>query len=128
MNLTELEQLVLAHYVAHGARDLNMVGRFWPYGELVLIIEDKIQLGVRKYGTRANMAAPRVSRAFADMQIEQGGFSTVDNNFGGKMHQFQGDAYLAAIDAFEASDPILQEAATAGEGFWADRFTKLTAR
>lgn len=128
MSLNELEQTILAYYVANGASDLNMVGRFWPYGELVMIIEDKVQLGVRKYGTRAKMAAPKVARAYADLQIEKGGFSTVDNNFGGKMHQFQGDAYKAALAELQANDPIVQQAQAAGDGFWEAKFAELTAR
>ena len=50
LNLSELQQYIFAYYLATGARDRDMTPRFWPYAELVEIIEDKIMLGVRKFG------------------------------------------------------------------------------
>ena len=53
MNLSGLEQHVFAYYVANAAEQLNMVPRYWPYGELKLLVEDKVQVAVRKFGLQA---------------------------------------------------------------------------
>ncbi len=127
MNLTELERHILACYVADAAAGLNMVGRFWPYGELVLIIEDKLQLATREFGFRVTSRAGPIAKAFLDQMIAAGAFSTQQNDFGGTMHQFQADAYRRFLRELRESDPIIRKAQDAGPGFWAAAFAALTA-
>lgn len=126
MNLTELERHILACYVADAAAGLNMVGRFWPYGELVLIIEDKIQVATREFGFRVSSQAGPVARALVDQMIAAGAFSTRQNDFGGTMHQFQADAYRRFLQQLRASDPVIRKAQDTGPGFWAAAFAALT--
>jgi hypothetical protein len=122
MNLSETEQLVLAYFLAHGAQEFAMVGRFFPYGELTLLIQDKIQVAVRKFGRKAGMAAPAAARAFLDQLIERGAFSTTKDKFGASMHQYQPDAYKAALKALRAETPVLKQAEAAGPDFWEKAF------
>jgi hypothetical protein len=127
MNLTELEQHIFACYVANAAGDLNMVGRFWPYGELVLIIEDKIQVATREFGFRVSSKAKPVATAFLDRMIAGEGFSTQQNDFGGTMHQFQANTYRRLLKELRENDPILPKAQAAGPGFWTEAFAGLTS-
>lgn len=127
MNLSELERHILACYVADAAAGLNMVGRFWPYGELVLILEDKIQLATREFGFRVTSRAGPVARALLDQMIAAGAFSTQQNDFGGTMHQFQADACRKFLQQLRETDPIIRKAQDAGPGFWAAAFAALTA-
>jgi hypothetical protein len=125
MNLSDTEQLVFAYYLANGAQELNMVGRFWPYGELTMVIEDKVRVATRKFGMKAGSACPNVARAFLDQMIEREAFSTAKNKFGGTMHQYQPDAYAKCVKELQATNPIVQQAQAAGAGFWDDAFAAL---
>jgi hypothetical protein len=122
MNLSETEELVFAYFVANGAQEFAMVGRFFPYGELVLVLEDKIRVATRKFGAKAGRAPSSVARAFLDLLIEQGAFSTVKNKFGGAMHQYQPDAYVKCLKDLRETNPIVVKAQAAGPGFWDEAF------
>lgn len=125
MDLSPLEQHVFAYFVANGAESFTMVPRWWPDGELVLVIEDKIRVATRKFGVKANMASPKVARALLDLLIERDAFSTKQGDFGSTMHQFQPDAYRASIEALQESDPIIVKAQAADPGFWEQAFADL---
>ena len=125
MELSELEQLVFSYYVANDARTLNMAPRRWPYGELVHLIEDKIQVAVRKFGIKSMKACPNVARAYLDLLIEREGFSTVANKFGGTMHRYEAGNYVSCIGELQKTNPIILQAEAAGAGFWEDAFAGL---
>lgn len=126
MNLSELEQHVFAYYVANAAEQLNMVPRFWPYGELKLLVEDKVQVAVRKFGLKAKMASPNVARAFLDLLIERDAFSTVKNEHGGTMHQYQTANYRNCVKELQETNPIILKAQAAGPAYWDEAFAALT--
>lgn len=126
MSLTDLEQHVLAYYAATAAPSFTMAGRFYPYGELVLIVEDKVQVATRKFGAKVTARAKPAATAFLDLMIEKGAFSTQQNKFGGTMHQFQGDIFRQAVADFVASDPVIQKAEAQGPEFWEQAFASLT--
>jgi hypothetical protein len=125
VNLSEVERLVFAYYVANGALELNMVGRFWPYGELVLVIEDKVQLATRKFGVKANLAGPKVARALLDVLLEHQAFSTVKSDLGSTMHQYQKDNYRKCITDLQAADPLIAKAQSTGPAYWEEAFAAL---
>jgi hypothetical protein len=124
LKLSELQQYIFAHYVATGARDINMTPRFWPYTELVEIIEDKIMLGVRKFGITSSVTCRPVASAFLDLLIEQQGFSTVTGALGEKMHRFQPESFRPSIDQLIATNPIILEAESVGPDFWRVAFAQ----
>ena len=43
MNLTPLQDHVLAYYLDHSAKEFSMTGRWFPYSELDFIFADKIR-------------------------------------------------------------------------------------
>jgi hypothetical protein len=126
MSLNSVEQAVFAYYVAGQANELNIAPRWYPYGELVLVIEDKISVAVRKFGSKARGSAKTVSKALLDLMIEKGGWATKHNEYGGSMHQFQPDVFKATLKELQASDPLIIAAQGKGAEFWADKFTELT--
>jgi hypothetical protein len=128
MSLTELEQHVFAYYVATDAAQFQAAPRFYPYGELTLIIADKIQVATRKFGRKAAAKANTVAAALLDKLIAAGAYSTKQNEFGGSMHQFQGDAYKAFLRAENESNPIVQQAKAAGPEFWDQAFARLAGQ
>jgi hypothetical protein len=125
--MTELVHALLAHYASHGANELTIAPRWYPYGELILIIEDKVKVGARKFGFKVNARAKEAATAFLDHMIAKGAFATKQNDFGGQMHQYQPDAWRAALKELQQTDPIIREAQGAGPEFWADKFATLTA-
>jgi hypothetical protein len=128
MSLTELEQHVYAYYVAGDAAQFQAAPRFYPYGELTLILADKIQVATRKFGRQAYSKAGTVAKELLDELIASGAYSTKQNDFGGSMHQFQGDAYKAFLKREQESNPIIVQAKDAGPEFWAQAFSALTAK
>ena len=126
MNLPPLEAHVLAYFLSHGARDFSMVGRWWPHAELALVMGDKIRIAVRPFGKAAQDAAKPAAEALSEHMLACGGFSTKAQKFGGTMHQFQPEAFRAALDAIEAESAVLKQAAAGGADFWETSFAELT--
>jgi len=127
MSLTDLEQHVYAYYVAGDAAQFSAAPRFYPYGELTLILADKIQVATRKFGRQASSKANAVAAALLDKLIAAGAYSTKTNDFGGSMHQFQVDAYKAFLKQEQDADPIIRKAREGGPEFWEQAFSALTA-
>ncbi len=117
--LTPLEAHVMAYYLSDAANTLDISGRFYPHGELVMIIADKMQVATRKFGRKAGAATRGAATAFVDHMIAEGAWTTKQNDFGGTMHQFQGEAYRAALKAMQASDPVLASVNDDWEGAFA---------
>jgi hypothetical protein len=126
MSLSPVEQAVFAYYVAGQANELNIAPRWYPYGELVLVVEDKISVAVRKFGSKARGSAKTVSKTLLDLMIEKGGWATKQNEYGGSMHQFQPDVFKATLKELQANDPLIQGSQGQGTDYWADKFTALT--
>ncbi len=122
LSLTPLEAHLLAYYVQGVASTLDISGRWYPHGELIMIIADKMQVATRKFGRKAGNATRGAAAAFVDHMIAAGAWSTKHNDFGGTMHQFQGDIYRATLKAMQAADPII---AAVGDG-WEAAFEELT--
>jgi hypothetical protein len=127
MSLSDLEQTIQAYFLAGPANDINIAGRWYPYKEVLLIIDDKYQMAVRKFGPKARKATMPAAKAFVDHMIEKGGWTTKANDFGGNMHQWQMDAFRAELKALQAADPIVQASQGAGLEFWTDKFAEVTA-
>ena len=127
MNLNDLEHHAFAFYVAGPANDLSIATRFYPYGELVMIITDKIDVAVRPFGGKAQRASKAAATAFVDGMIAAGGWSTTQNKFGGSMHQWQGDAFRAELRRLQAEDPVIAKSREQGDGYWAEAFAALIA-
>lgn len=125
MTLSPLEAHVCAYYVQGAATTLDITGRFYPHGELVMIIADKMQVATRKFGRKAGAACRGAATAFVDQMIASGGWSTKQNDFGGTMHQFQGDAYKPALRALTEVDPLIAANTTPEQ--WEASFAALTA-
>jgi hypothetical protein len=119
---TPLEAHIIAYFAQGAAQVLDITGRFYPHGELVMIIADKMQVATRKFGRKAGAATRAAATAFVDHMIAAGAWSTKQNDFGGTMHQFQGDVYRATLKDMVANDPII---AKVGDD-WAAAFEELT--
>jgi hypothetical protein len=126
-NLTPLEQHVLSYYAAGQGRELNIATRWYPYGELVMILEDKMGVAVRKFGRKAVAASRAAATAYLDAMIAAGAWTSKQNDFGGAMHQFQADVYRTTLTDMLAADPLATAAAAGDDTFWADAFAKLTS-
>ena len=126
MSLTDLQSHVLACYTCGHGRELSITTRWYPHAELIMIIDDKIGVAVRKHGRKVAGASRAAATEFVDTMIAKGAWSTQKNDFGGTMHQFQADVFARELAAFNAASPIVQAAAAGGETFWADAFAALT--
>jgi hypothetical protein len=126
-DLNPLEAHLFAFYAQGAAKDLTAAPRFYPHGELVLIVEDKVQVAARRFGFKVKSKAKPVATVFVDHMIAAGAWTTTKNDFGGTMHQFQEPAYKAALADLVASDPIIAQATAAGADFWETAFAELTS-
>ena len=118
---------MVAYFVAGPANDFTVATRWYPYGELVLIIEDKFSVATRKFGPKVRGKAKVAGTAFLDAMIAKGVWETKANDFGGQMHQFQADKFRAAITEQQESDPIIARAKAEGPEFWEKAFAGLVA-
>jgi hypothetical protein len=118
---------MIAYFVAGAANDLNIATRWYPYGELSLIIEDKFNIATRKFGMKVRSQSRAAGKKFLDAMIEKGAWATTENEFGGRMHQFQADAFRAAVKELQASDPLIAQANAEGPEFWDKAFGALVA-
>lgn len=125
--MTDLVNCMIAYYVAGPANDLNIATRWYPYGELNLIIEDKFNIATRKFGMKVRSKSKAAGTQFLDAMIAKGAWETTENEFGGRMHQFQADKFRAAIKELQASDPIIAQANAEGPEFWDKAFGELVA-
>jgi hypothetical protein len=116
--LTPLEAHVLAYYISDAATTLDISGRWYPHGELVMIIADKMQVATRKFGRKAGAATRGAALAFVDHMIAAEAWTTKQNDFGGTMHQFQGEAYRTALKSMQTGDVVLANSADGGADFW----------
>ena len=126
MSLSELERHILAYFVAVHAAEFNIANRFYPYGELVLVWEDKLGVATRKFGARVRARAKPVATAWLDLMIERGAYSSKANDFGGTMHSFQAEEYRRLVGELKASDPLIRRAEARGGDFWEAAFAELT--
>lgn len=125
--MSEIVNHMIAYYVAGPANDLNIATRWYPYGELLLIVEDKFSIATRKFGMKVRSHSKEAGKAFLDMMIEKGAWETKQNEYGGSMHQFQADKFKAAVKELQGSDPIIAKAAAEGPEFWDKAFGELVA-
>ena len=128
MSLTEVEELAYAYYLAHDANQFSVTGRWYPHGELVLVIGDKVQVATRKFGRQVHSKANTVSRVWLDRLIETGAYATKQNDFGGSMHQFQPDIYKTVLQQEQDANPIIQQSKNGGPDFWAEKFSALVSQ
>ena len=91
-----------------------------------LIIEDKFQIATRKFGMKVRAKSKDAGKKFLDTMIANGAWATTENEFCGKMHQFQADKFRTAVKDLQASDPIIAKA-NANPEFWDKTFAELVA-
>ena len=126
-DLSEIEQNIVAYWLDEQAAHFTMADRFYPYGELTLIWEDKIGVATRKFGPKVRKDAKSVATALIDRLIAAGVYSTKTNDFGGTMHNFKPDLFRAEVETAKASDPLIAKARAGGGGYWEALFAELTA-
>jgi hypothetical protein len=118
---------MIAYYVAGPANDLNIAPRWYPHGELVLIVEDKFATATRKFGPKVKSQSKVAAKAFLEAMIAKGVWETKANDFGGQMHQFQTDTFRSTIAEQQANDPVIAKARAEGPDYWAKAFAELVA-
>ncbi len=123
--LTPLEAHVMAYYIATQAGALTIAPRWYPYGELVMILTDKIQVATRKFGIKVSGQSKAAATAFVDHIIDKGGWASQQNKFGGSMHQWQIDIFRAELKAMQDSDPVIRQAAAGDATYWENAFAGL---
>lgn len=125
--MSDLIDHMIAYYVAGPANDLMIATRWYPYGELGLIIEDKFSISTRKFGLKVRGNSKAAGKTFLDAMIAKGAWDTKENEYGGRMHQFQADKFKAAVREQQDSDPIIAKAKAEGPEFWEKAFAELVA-
>ncbi|AXB76783.1 hypothetical protein [Novosphingobium sp. P6W] len=125
--MTDLIDHILAYYIAGPAADLSVAPRFYPYGELQLIFDDKIAVAVRKFGPKVRKHSKEAGKTFIDLMIEKGAWSTNEGEYGGSMHQFQADRFREVIREEQKANAIIVKAKAEGPAYWDKAFGELVA-
>lgn len=125
--MSDLTDHILAYYIAGPASDLSVAPRFYPYGELQLIFDDKVSVAVRKFGPKVRKHSKEAGKAFIDRMIETGAWSKTESEYGGSMHQFQADRFKVVLREEQAANPIILKAKAEGPEFWEKAFSELVA-
>jgi hypothetical protein len=124
VNLKPLEAHLLAHFLTHGAKDVQFAGRWFPRHEFIAIFGDRMGIAARAFGPQVVAAKVGVAEPLVDYLLESEALITKTDKFGGVMHQFQNDVYRQVVSALTAADPILTQARD--ESFWETTFAELT--
>ncbi len=128
MNLTELQEHVVAYYLLKGALDLNMDPRWWPPIELSSIISDKVRFAVSRFDLANRLAVDEASQEWLNFLIARGAFLKADSEYG-PMYQFQKTVYQDCVaEARKSSATFALAAATSEPDFWRDAFARLESR
>ena len=125
MQLNDVQAHLFAFFLADAAQSFTMAERFFPYGEVVSILSDKVTVAARPFDRKVRGEADAVATAFLNEMIARGGFSSVDQRFGSTMHQYQAGAYSTGVQALKAENPIIAKAEAAGPAFWDEAFAAL---
>lgn len=124
--MTELDQHILAYFIAKDAGEFRMDPRWWPSIELSSIMEDKVRFAVSRFWLVGRPPVEAAARVLLDTLIEHGGFATKDGEYG-PMYQFQREPYRAWLEQARGANPIIAQAEAAGGDYWDEAFDRLTA-
>ena len=125
MSLNEIGKVGMAYFVAEKAAGMDFADKWNPRGELDLVWADKIEVALRKFGRKARAQSKDIATELLDDLIANGAYATRDNEYGGAMHSFRKAEYRKAIAKLQQSDPIIQEAKSAGDEFWEKKFNEI---
>ncbi len=125
MNLNNLEQHVLAYFLAVEASKANVDGRYFRREGFVKIFDDMISFSVERFGGRVATRQSNVATGLVDALIEDNGFVTSHDQYSGTSYQFDRARYRAAISRLQAADAICKQAEASGPEFWVRAFETL---
>lgn len=126
MSLSPQDQLVFAYFLETKAREINIDGRYYPYGELLMSFRDKIKLSLNRFGRQYSNSGDPVARCLLDLMIAEGGLSVEKQEIGHDMHQFQRPKFLTMVNELLAENDIVQRSrADNNPEFWATEFANL---
>lgn len=124
--MTELDQHILAYFIAKNADEFQMDPRWWPSIELGSIMEDKVRFGVSRFWLVGRPPVEAAARNLLETLIARGAFAKKDGEYG-SMYQFQRAPYREWLTEARANNPIVKQMATADEDEWEATFDRLTA-
>lgn len=125
MNLTELEQHVLAYFLATDALSGGIDERFYKRHEFVKIFEDRIFHATPDFGGVVQGRPTNVATYLVDELIKQGALSTVNDEYSGESHKFNRSKYKEFIKQLIESNTLCERARQAGPQFWPEAFAAL---
>ena len=126
MNLTELEEYVLAYFLSVDALSVSVDGRYFRREDFVRVFEDRIFYATQRFGSKiagrhSNIAAPLVDRL-----IESGALSTSTDQWSVAWHRFDASKYRAVAKELIQSNTLCQRSEDAGPQFWEEAFAALS--
>ena len=125
MNLTELEETVLAHFLSVEAARVSVDGRYYRREDFVQIFQDRIFFASQQLVGGGVEQHSNIASLLVDKLIEEKGLSTVNDKWTGVSHQFAPARYKIVINELIESNAICQRAREGGSQFWQDVFAKL---
>jgi hypothetical protein len=126
MHLTELEEHVLAWFLAGDALNVTVDGRFYGRGDFVRIFEDRIFYATQLFGGRVAARHPNIANYLVDKLIEAQALSTTIDRLSGTSHKFDNARYRTCINDLIRSNSICQRSQGAGPDFWEQAFAAAT--
>jgi hypothetical protein len=125
MNLTRLEEHVLAYFLSVEALGFSVDGRFYRREEFVQVFEDRIFFTTPGFDDLVQSRHPKVASYLVDILIEEKALSTANDQWTGVSHRFDPGRYKVVVNELIKSNIICQRAQEAGPRFWAEAFATL---
>jgi hypothetical protein len=126
MNLTELDEYVLAYFLSGEALHFHVDGRFQRREDFAQMLEGAFFFATKKFGHGVAGRSSNVVSNLLDELIAVKALSSVTDKWTGVSHQFNGDGYKVFIKNQIDTNSICQRAQQGGPQFWEETFATLT--
>jgi hypothetical protein len=126
MNLTELEEYVLAYFLSVDALSASVDGRYYLRGDFVRVFEDRIFYATQQFGSKIAGRHSNIVSPFVDRLIESKALSTSVDQFSVAWHNLDNSKYRAVVKEMTQSNAICQRAKNAGPQYWERTFASLS--
>jgi hypothetical protein len=126
MNLTELEEYVMAYFLSVDALSVSVDGRYFRREDFVRVFEDRIFYATQQFGSKIAGRYSNIAVQIVDRLIESNALSTSTDQWSVTWHRFDTDKYKAVVKALIQSNTLCQRSKDASPRFWEEAFAALS--
>ena len=125
MNLSNLEEHILAYFLLFDAKNVSIDGRFFLRDEFVRIFERQIFFTILRFGDDIAGRSRHVANALVDHLIESKALSTVQGESSRTSHQLDSVLYKSTLANLIATNSLVTKYKELDPGSWDGIFSAL---